>query len=210
MKTDDLIQALAADTVAQTPPSGRMARALPLTLILPPVAVALFWQVRPDLAEALTSAPVYKTVVPVILTLAALWLGLDLTRPESRPRLQTAVLTVVLGLLGAGLAYGLATNSRADIAMLMDKPDFVNCLFSVPILALLPMGALFWSLRAGAPRNPVASGAIAGLAAGGVGAAAYSLHCPHDEVMYFFSGYGTAIAVTTAIGALIGWKALRW
>jgi hypothetical protein len=210
MKTDDLIAALSADTTPQTPPAGRLARTLPFALVLPFLAVVLFWQVRPDLAQALTSYAVYKTLVPSVLSLAALWLAMQLTRPEARARTQAAVLGAVLIALAATLAYGLATSSRADIAMQMDKPEYINCLISVPFLSLLPLAAMVWAMRAGAPRHPVLAGALAGLVAGGIGAAAYSLHCPHDALMYFFAGYGVAIAMVSAAGAVIGWKALRW
>ena len=67
MKTDDLIAALAADTRPGPSVRQRLARALPAAMALAAVAFALFWGVRPDLAAAMTSAPVLKVIVPVAL-----------------------------------------------------------------------------------------------------------------------------------------------
>ena len=41
-------------------------------------------------------------------------------------------------------------------------------------------------------------------------AAIYSLHCPHDPVIYFFTGYGIAIGAVTLAGAALGARFLRW
>ncbi|MCB1395992.1 MAG: DUF1109 family protein, partial [Rhodobacteraceae bacterium] len=38
----------------------------------------------------------------------------------------------------------------------------------------------------------------------------YSLHCPHDALMYFMGAYVTAMAIVVAAGALLGARLLRW
>jgi hypothetical protein len=118
-----------------------------------------------------------------------------------------AVLLAGLGLL---LAYGLATTSMARIGEILDTPDYLNCLISVPALSALPLAGTLWALRAGAPLRPGLAGAAAGLVAGGAAAAIYSLHCPHDNIMYFFPAYGIAMAMVTLAGGLIGARVLRW
>lgn len=210
MKTDALIAALAADTTPRVAPGARLARSLPVAFVVSVVLLLVFWHVRPDLAEVLTSAPVYKTLVPLALALAALWLARGMARPEARVGAEASVVGVMgLGLLGA-LVYGLSTNSPAEIAELLDTRDFENCLISVPVLAALPLAGSLWAMRAGAPRHPVLAGAVSGLLAGGIGAAVYSLHCPHDPLMYFLPAYGGAMLIVVALGAVIGGRVLRW
>ena len=210
MKTEDLIAALAADTTPEPAPARRMARALPSALLVSAAALVLLWHTRPDLAQALTSASVYKTLVPLVLALAALWLAQALSRPAARLTAQTALIGLLLAGLAAALAYGLATTPMQEIGALLDTPDFTNCLISVPILAALPLGAALWSLRAGAPGHPGRAGAAAGLIAGGCAAAIYSLHCPHDALMYVIPAYVTAMGAVTLCGALLGRRLLRW
>lgn len=210
MKTDALIAALAADTTPRVAPGARLARVLPVALVVSGLLVVAFWHVRPDLAQALTSVPVYKTLVPLVLALAALWLARGMARPEARVGAEAALVGVLgLGMLGA-LAYGLSTNSLSEIGALLDTRDFENCLVSVPVLAALPLAGSLWALKAGAPRNPALAGAAAGLLAGGLGAAVYSLHCPHDPLMYFLPAYGGAMLIVVALGAVIGGRVLRW
>ncbi|MCA0202765.1 MAG: DUF1109 domain-containing protein [Proteobacteria bacterium] len=210
MKTDALIAALAADTTPRVAPGARLARVLPVAFVVSGLMLVAFWHVRPDLAQALTSAPVYKTLVPMVLALAALWLARGMARPEARVGAEAALVGVLgLGMLAA-LVYGLSTNSLSEIGALLDTRDFENCLVSVPVLAALPLGGALWALKAGAPRNPALAGAAAGLLAGGLGAAVYSLHCPHDPLMYFLPAYGGAMLIVVALGALIGGRVLRW
>lgn len=210
MKTDALIAALAADTTPRVAPSARLARVLPVAFVVSGLMLVAFWHVRPDLAQALTSAPVYKTLVPMVLALAALWLARGMARPEARVGAEAALVGVLgLGMLAA-LVYGLSTSSLSEIGALLDTRDFENCLVSVPVLAALPLGGALWALKAGAPRSPALAGAAAGLLAGGLGAAVYSLHCPHDPLMYFLPAYGGAMLIVVALGAVIGGRVLRW
>ncbi|WP_068302413.1 NrsF family protein [Pararhodobacter sp. CCB-MM2] len=210
MKTEDFIAALAADTTPSVAPGVRMLRSLPLALALSFAAFLLFWHTRPDLAEALTSPALYKTALPLALSLAALWLVRGMSRPEARLGAQGALLAVLLAGMAGLLAYALAVTTMPETRAILDTPDYTNCLISVPALASLPLGAALWSLKAGAPRHPGWAGAAAGLTAGGEAAAIYSLHCPHDALMYFFPAYGVAMAVVTLIGAVIGARFLRW
>ncbi|MBN8290722.1 DUF1109 family protein [Rhodobacter sp. NTK016B] len=210
MKTDALIAALAADTTPRPSPGARMMRVLPLAVALSLAALLAGWHVRPDLAATLSSVAVYKTAVPVALALSALWLARGLARPEARARREWALIGVLIAALALALVWGLAVTPAARIAEILDTPDYTNCLISVPTLAALPLAASLWALRAGAPLHPARAGAAAGLIAGGAGAAIYSLHCPHDHLMYFFPAYGVAMAAVTLAGALIGALLLRW
>ncbi|MCW1404195.1 DUF1109 domain-containing protein [Pararhodobacter zhoushanensis] len=210
MKTEELIAALAADTTPGPAPARRMARALPPALLVSGLALVTLWHTRPDLAQVLASPTVYKTLVPAVLALAALWLAQGLSRPDARVTAQRALMGVLLAGLAALLVYALATTPMAEVAEILDTRDFSNCLISVPVLAALPLAGALWALRAGAPRSPGWAGAAAGLVAGGSAAAIYSLHCPHDPLMYFFPAYGSAMAIVTAAGAVIGRRLLRW
>ncbi len=54
------------------------------------------------------------------------------------------------------------------------------------------------ALRRGAPTSPARAGWLTGIAAGGLGAFAYNLHCPFNNVIYIGLWY------TLAVGGLCG------
>jgi hypothetical protein len=84
------------------------------------------------------------------------------------------------------------------------------CLATIPLLALPVLVATLAVLRRGAPLAPGITGAVAGLFAGGLGAALYAAHCIDDSPLFVAAWYGVAIALVAAVGALAGWKLLRW
>jgi hypothetical protein len=86
----------------------------------------------------------------------------------------------------------------------------IECL-SYSILIGLGIGAVLtlW-LRRGAPVSPERAGIATGLAAGSLGTLAYSMHCPHDDIVYFALWYTLAIGATTLIGRLLVPRLVRW
>ncbi len=77
-------------------------------------------------------------------------------------------------------------------------------------MAALPLAALLWHLRRGAPVAPAKAGLAAGLAAAGLATAAYSLHCPGDAPLFALPVYGAVILAVAAAGAGLGARLLRW
>jgi hypothetical protein len=66
------------------------------------------------------------------------------------------------------------------------------------------------ALRRGAPLRPGIAGAVAGLCAGGLGAALYATHCIDDSPLFVAVWYSLAIAVVSLVGAVAGSRMLRW
>ena len=65
------------------------------------------------------------------------------------------------------------------------------------------------ALRAGAPEEPFFAGAVAGVAAAGIGASVYALHCPEDSPLFMAVWYSLAAFAMAVIGAASG-RWLRW
>lgn len=76
-----------------------------------------------------------------------------------------------------------------------------RCLLCVVFFAAIPFAALMWALRQGAPTRLSLSGTIAGVVAGGPGAAAYAFGCTSDTIPFIAVCYPAAIAVCAFIGA---------
>jgi hypothetical protein len=66
------------------------------------------------------------------------------------------------------------------------------------------------SFGQGAPTRPRFCGAIAGVVAGGLGAAAYALTCRTDTIPFIAVCYSAAIALCAFIAAQLGPRLLRW
>lgn len=210
MKTDDLIAALAADTLPRRTASQRLLRALPLALAVTLAGFLLVWGTRPDLAATLTSVVALKSLLPLGFALIAGALALALSRPEARARR----VATALWLFGAGLlvAFGVAVafSGVSGLARALATPSLLICLASIPVLALPLLCAALWSLAAGAPARPAANGAVAGLAAGGLATGIYSLYCDQDAALFFLPAYATAILIVALIGWWAGGRALAW
>jgi hypothetical protein len=73
-----------------------------------------------------------------------------------------------------------------------------------------PLLCFFVALRAGAPRAPGFAGAIAGVAASGIGATFYAANCTDDSPLFVATWYPLAIFLVSATGCLGGRLLLRW
>ncbi|MCC6001865.1 MAG: DUF1109 family protein [Pararhodobacter sp.] len=210
MKTDDLIAALAADTLPRRTAGQRLVRVLPLALGAALGAFALFWGLRPDLVAALASFAALKTVLPLVLALLAGVLALALSDPQARaPRLAAMLWLFGVCLLIAFLV-AVAGAGLSGLAGALITSSLLICLTSIPLLALPLLGAALWALAAGAPAKPAANGAVAGLAAGGLATGIYSLYCDQDSVLFFLPAYAVAILIVALIGWWAGGRALAW
>ncbi|WP_322889455.1 MULTISPECIES: DUF1109 domain-containing protein [unclassified Yoonia] len=210
MKTDDLIAALAADTLPQPTVAHRLARSFPVALAICVAAFIAFWGTRPDLSAALASASVLKTVLPALLAVLAGAGVMALAHPGMRTDRRLGVIGLFIGALAVVLVVYLARGGVAGVVMALTKPSLLICLVSIPLLGLPLLVAILWSLSTGAVLRPRLTGAIAGLMAGGVSAAVYSAYCDTDMVLYVILAYGAAILSVAAIGALAGPRLLRW
>jgi hypothetical protein len=85
-----------------------------------------------------------------------------------------------------------------------------RCLLCIIGFSAVPLIALIRVLRGCAPTQLSACGALAGLVAGGLGAAAYAVACLSDSVPFIAVWYGAAIALYAGLGALLGPRLLRW
>lgn len=210
MRTEDLIGALAADTLPRASVQWRLARALPAAALLSLAALLLVWGTRPDLGRALTSAPVVKTLLPLGLAALATALALGLSRPEARPAGRILALGAFAAAILAGLVSAWAGAGDMGLVASLAKPSLTVCLVSVPVLALPILSGTLWALSAGAALRPRRAGAVAGLASGGLSAAIYSLYCTEDAALFFLPAYGAAILVVALIGGVAGARTLAW
>ncbi len=121
--------------------------------------------------------------------------------------LTIAVPFAAIALLGA-ISLGFAPSSHWNRMILGD--EWLECLLSIPIIAIVPFAVIIFAVRRAAPTDLVRTGAVAGLVAGGVSAVAYALHCTDDSLPFVAVWFGGTIVLCTLAGAALGPRLLRW
>lgn len=209
MKTDDLLTLLQQDGLRE-PRSGQVLRRWLVPALVASAAFVVFiYGLRfPVQKTLLTPEIAPKFYLPLILGVIATPFALKLARPLGRVRLGWVWIFPVIGVLLLGYAY--LTTPDAQRMMDFRGKTILPCLISIPMLSVPALAAFLVSLRQGAVMAPGRAGAVAGLAAGGLGAAIYALHCIEDSPLFYVTWYGLGIGVVVLAGSLLGRKFLRW
>ena len=211
MKTDDLIDALAAGLRPARP-----ARLNALLLIgaaaASVAAVTILLGVRPALGEILSSPTTWmKGLYTAGLAGAALWLSFRAGRPGADTRVPLAVLGTVVGLaLLWGAVELITTPGDERLADWLGR-TWTICGRNILLVSAAAVVPTFLSARRLAPTRPGFSGFSLGVATGGIAATAYGvLHCPESTAAFVATWYTLGVAVAGLIGAAAGRIALRW
>ncbi len=212
MKTDDLIARLAADRPVPRRPAGQsLAMAAVMAVLCAAGAMLLTIGPRPDFAAALgTWRFDMKFVVMLTLASSAFFLLRRAVYPEG---FDTAPLWLILAapaLLAAAVIVELAVLPATAWRPALMGSNWLHCLILVPVFGLLPLVLALWGIRQGAPTRPALTGFLAGLLAGGLGAAAYAANCPDDSPLFVMTWYPVGILALGALGAVAGSRLLRW
>jgi hypothetical protein len=213
MRTDDLVEALAAD--ARSVDAGAVQRRFRDRLLWgPAIAIVLMLLAlgpRPDLAEAMR-LPMFwvKAGVPALVAAASWVLVYRLGHPGmvlGRSLLAAIGPLPMLTLVGLLVLWNAAPADR--IAMLFGQ-TWKQCLLAIPLLALPALALALSALRGLAPTRLVLAGAAAGLFAAGAGAFAYAFHCPELDAPFLGAWYVAGMLIPAGLGALAGRRLLRW
>lgn len=213
MKTEDFVDFLSTNpepvnrkTVGRTIRLGLAGGAL-AALLIALVGLGL----RSDLATA--RGAIFMTL-KLAFAIAVVGLALNyltrLARPggEQKPLSLVVFLPFVLIVLLALLSLGLAPRSHWQTMILGN--EWLECLVSIPVIAIVPFAVCIWAVRKAAPTDLVRTGAVAGLIAGGISAFAYSVHCSDDSLPFVAVWYGGTIVLCALAGAMLGPRLLRW
>lgn len=212
MRTDELINALAADVPAVN--ASRVERRFYLKLLagaVPALVAVLFLGLRPDLGAA-WQLPMFwtKLLLPASVTVAALVALHRLTHPGMRLGSVLAAVAVPVAavwmLAGAVL---LAAPAQERPALVFGETWF-ECPVTITLLSLPALALAFRAARELAPTRLSLAGGAAGLFAGAAAAFAYALHCPETQPPFLAVWYVLGMSIPTVAGALLGRRLLRW
>jgi hypothetical protein len=213
MKTDDLIDILSTniEAVDRRLMSRTIAGAVAVSAVVALGGALIMLGSRTDAwrAEALGFMFSKLTFAVTVAALAFFYL-IRFARPARGQRGSMALVALpfvgIVGLAAISLAYAPAMHWQT---MFMDD-EWLECLLSIPIIAIVPFALVVWAVRQAAPTDLRRAGALAGLVAGGLSAAGYGLHCTADSLPFVAVWYSGTILLCTLVGAVLGPRLLRW
>jgi len=202
--TDDLIQNLSGHA-GDSGNAASLRRFLLGVLFLSfAAATGLVWTLfgfREDFAAMAQAQPfLFKVSGALTLAAGAFLLVRRAILPGSGP---FNALLIIPGLLPF-LLFAVVDPARTE------NVSAFLCSVDICVLSLPALGLILAAMRKGAPTRPAQSGAVAGLLAGSVAAAAHALACRNDHGLSVLLWYGVGIAALSGLGALIGRRVLRW
>jgi hypothetical protein len=131
-------------------------------------------------------------------------------RPGGERKIPILVLAlpIIMMMVLSGISVAQAPSSHWS--RMVVGYQWLECLVSIAVIAIVPFAAVMYAVRRLAPTNLELAGALAGLVAGGISAAAYALHCTDDSFPFVTLWYGGTLALCTLAGATLGPRLLRW
>lgn len=213
MKTNDLVEVLSKNVEAVDP--GRVVRELVAAVVVGTLAVLGFVLITRGIR-----ADVHDLHALAFLLLklgfavgVVIWGSVYLVR-LARPggEAKATILRGTWPLIGIALlaALSLIAAPMWHWHSMAVGDGWLECLISIPLIAIVPFAVVVWVLRRMAPTNLTRAGALAGLVAGGTSAMGYALHCTGDSLPFIALWYGGTIALCTLAGAMLGPRLLRW
>ncbi|MEY8883411.1 NrsF family protein [Donghicola sp. XS_ASV15] len=207
--TDAFIADLAARPAPEPLDLSRAAGWIGVALAMGLGGILAILGIRADLGAALQEpVTLAKNIVPLLLAGLALPFALSTSRPAATPPLWMLIPPALVAV--ALFVMQLSNTQPAAIGTEIMGQTAAACLVSITAISALPLIAGIRLLRKGATTRPTRTGALLGLAIGGLAAAGYALHCDEDSPLFYVTWYGLAIFIATGIGAFAGHRYLRW
>jgi hypothetical protein len=137
------------------------------------------------------------------------WAALSMASPSVGKQGQSWKMAIAAAALVPLAALVVAMTGRVDVAM-ANMRFGLDCMIFSALGGLATAVPMVLQLRRGAPTSPERAGWLTGVAAGGLGAFAYGLHCPFNDVVYIGLWYSLAVGVCAVVGRLAVPKLIRW
>ncbi len=213
MKTDDLITMLGTNVepVSRKYVLRTIGTAIAVGTLTAAAAILLAFGFRTDLTTTRAFIFLFSklafTIVMVVLTAIMLT---KLARPGGERRISIVWVALPFAAIMLLAAVNLAFAPSAHWERMIVGDQWLECLLSIPIIAIVPFALIVWAVRRMAPTDLRRTGALVGLIAGSVSATAYALHCADDSLPFVALWYGGTILLCTLAGTALGPRLLRW
>ena len=207
-----LIDSLVADLEPVAPLTRDSALTGAAAAMLAACAIAAFGiGLRPDILTGKLD-PVFLLTSGLFLLLAcaATFSVVQMSRPQVGNHQSGWLWAVAMAALlpaSALLTWLVSLPGRSHAVV---DPEGWICLVMGGTLGLGLAIILAVRLRRGAPTSPERAGLLSGIAAGSAGIFAFSLHCPHNDIMHIGLWHTSAVLVSALAGRWIVPAFVRW
>jgi hypothetical protein len=215
VNTDRLIDMLSAELEAVN--NGRLGKTLILAIVTGgAIAFGLMLVTVGPRSDLQSTAHIEWVAVKLIFALSVIGTGALLLNRSIRPGLgETTNWTLILFPFVAALAVAFAVllgqpQTWRELVRGATTVSSMRCLLLILSFAAIPLAVVIYALRQGAPTRLKLCGGIAGIVAGGIGAAAYAFNCASDTIPFIAIWYGAAIVICAVVGTQLGPRVLRW
>ena len=166
---------------------------------------------RPDFVQASATPPFW---MKWMFTLSLVWASVVVVRrlgdPDTRVGIAwwgLAAPIAIVAMMAIGELMAAPPDQRAGLILGQTSP---RCFLAIVGLAIPVFGGLLWAFRRLAPTRLRLAGAASGFLAGAAGASVYAFACPEHAAAFMITWYTAGILATSAMGALLGRRLLRW
>ena len=203
-----------SDGLAPVPPSfvtRRLVLGTAVGALFSVVWVLAVLRLRPDLMGAMATMMFWaKLIYPLALALIAGVAAERLARPAAHVRGRLVWLAAPFAAVAVLAIVQFVTAAPGSHHAIVMGGSARVCPFLVLASSIPPLLGLVWAMRGLAPTRLRETGAVIGLAAGGIGAFAYAWHCTELGAPFLALWYTAGILATSLLGALLGPILLRW
>ena len=180
MRTDELIAMLS--TNVEPVDRRKLARTFGTALAVggaaAVVVVLLGFGLRTDLTYA---GAFVSLVLKIIFTIGVFGLAstylIRFARPGGERGAPLMLLALPFVAIMALAAISLASVPHSHWNSMILGDQWLECLLSIPVIAIVPFAVIIWAVRQAMPTDLRRAGALAGLVAGALSATGYALHC---------------------------------
>jgi hypothetical protein len=203
-----------SDGLAPVPPSfvtRRLVLGTASGAFVSVVWVLTVLRLRPDVMGAMATTMFWaKLVYPLSLALIAGVAAERLARPAAGARDRLVWLAAPVAAVALLATVQFVTAAPGSHHAIVMGGSARICPFLVLAFSIPPLIGLVWAMRGLAPTRLRETGAVIGLAAGGIGAFAYAWHCTESGAPFLALWYTAGILAASLLGWLLGPLLLRW
>lgn len=213
MKTVDFIDFLSngPEVLPVIPMVRRYTLYVLSALMLSALMNQLIYGIRADLILSMHEPYFWiKIVFCASLALPAYKVLFMLGHPGSAIKWLWWAMALPLLLMCVASAWVLSNANEHEWGMMILGQTWRSCPFNITLLSLPLMIFSLWLGKSLAPTHLLLTGACAGFFSGASAAVIYCLHCPESSVPFITLWYSLGVCLSTACGAYLGPKSLRW
>jgi hypothetical protein len=211
--TDELITRLSQDLrpVRRSAMQRLLFGGLLVGAVIAAIAMLAVLGLRADIAVA-TATMMFWTKSGYTLALGLMGAGatLALARPGGQANWPWIAVPALFVAVLVGAFWQLSQAQPDEMMTLVIGGTSLVCPWRIVGLSLPILAGVLLVMRRFAPTNPTQAGLAAGLLSGGFGAWVYSFACGENGMMFLAVWYTLGIAITVALGAVLGRYLLRW